>query len=381
MYPASEAFHRAAQAENPQKILLIFKDCVFTNDDVNVENGVEFDDNFNMEEDLAIGQALSNELRFSLFNDERLLNDYTFGEFTATLGVLISESDYVQRGTVTVVTGTATYTTQNSAPFLYRNGVAVSAQPAKAIRSILAHGGKLYCFCDKNTAVVYNEEDMSVDTTGVMKFMREKAELYWKDKGFHYSAKNRILKEWDGGVLRTWEFVPLGVFIADRPNAPDVIEADFTCHDLMQKFDKDMPSAGTLKITYPTTISNLFVKLCNYAKVPYKTASFINSGAVITEEPEDFKSATMRTVIGWIAEAAASNARFDRDGYLVFDWVRDTDQNYNENDYSDFQPYWYETQTVTKLYNRATDGSADKTSGSGDVGYLIQDNPLLRGVS
>ena len=35
---------------------------------------------------------------------------------------------------------------------------------------------------------------------------------------------------------------------------------------------------------------------------------------------------------------------------------------------------------VTKLENRASDGSYDKTSGSGDEVYLIQDNPLLKGV-
>ena len=97
MYPASADFHNAVKNRNPQMPLLIFPDAVFTAEDIDVNAGIEFDDLFNTEENISIGQALMNNVRFTLFNDNQLLNDYEFGEFVATIGVLISESNYLNR--------------------------------------------------------------------------------------------------------------------------------------------------------------------------------------------------------------------------------------------------------------------------------------------
>ena len=104
MYNASAAFHQAVADGEPQIAMLIFYDAVFTNEDIDVTAGLQFNEYFNLEEDIAIGQALSNELSFTLFNDERLLNDYKFGEFIATLGVLINTSTYVQTDGVKIET-------------------------------------------------------------------------------------------------------------------------------------------------------------------------------------------------------------------------------------------------------------------------------------
>jgi hypothetical protein len=183
-----------------------------------------------------------------------------------------------------------------------------------------------------------------------------------------------------GGTRKRYEFVPLGWFTAERPNAPDQIVIQMTCYDFMQKFDQDMPTKEALGISYPTTIGNLFVRMCEYAGVQYRTATFINSTAVIQKEPS-FGASTMRDVLKWIAEAAGSNARFDRDGYLIMDWLRQTGQTYNANSYREFNPYWYATKKVDKLYNRDTQAGGEQTYGTGDEGYLIQDNPLLKGVS
>lgn len=392
MYRCSETFHTAVQNDNPQKALLIFSDCVFTNDDINVENGIEFSDNFNLEEDLCIGQTPSNQLTFSLFNDDRLLNDYEFGEFTATLGVLINESSYSPGGATVICDGEsgAAYTAHSTAPYLRKNGSAVATQPSKAITSMLAYGGKLYCFGDGGYSITYNESNMSVTGETANAFMLQKAERHWYGKGMRYRRNpasdgngqldSMILTEWKNGTISEWEFCPLGVFNAERPKAPNVIEIDFTCYDRMQEFEIDMPSQSDLN--NPTTLLGLFTAMCDYVGVPYSTDTFtINWNAAIDEWPEEFDNSTMRTVLGWIAEAAGSNARFDRDGKLKMDWVRATAQSYDEGSYSEFLPYWYETEKVTKLYNRDTATGEDTTTGSGSAGYLIQDNPLLKGVS
>ena len=376
MYAVSNAFHQAVANGAKQKAMLIFPDLVFTDEDIDVDAGIECDDSFNLEKDVAIGQKTSNEIRFALFNDLRLLNDYEFGEFIATLGVKIGEDTYQQNGSVMVTTGYASYIGDSAQPYLRRNGRAMDVQPSFPVKSMLACEGKLWVFNGSGRYAVYNDQTGANITSlnPVNAFMLHKS-MGWKGKGIYYNPTSRILFIWE-----RYEFCPLGVFDAERPNIPDQIRIDMTCHDRMMKFEKDMPSAEELGISYPTTIGTLFVKMCKYVGVPYRTASFINSGATIDEEPSSFQNVTMRTVIGWIAEAACSNARFDRDGYLVMDWYRNTSQSYSEKDYQEFQVYWYATQAIDKLVNRSTASGEDSEAGSGDVGYLIQDNPLLEGA-
>ena len=382
MYPVSNEFHEAVKEGNDQKVLLIFDDCVFTDEDICVDTGIEFHDNFNLEEDLSIGQTPSNEISFSLFNDERLLNSYKFGDFLATIGVYLQSTTYTEDGNVLINTNRNQYVGYETHPFIKRNGVALGAQPSFAVKSLLGYDGKVWAFSDDEKYAVYDDSTGNNITSSnkLNSFMKNKSQS-WAGRGFYYNKSSRRLMIYSGGTRDIYEFCPLGYFNAERPKAPDVIRIDMTCYDFMQRFEDDMPTAKELGITYPTTISNLFVKLCNYVKLPYKTSEFINSTARIPSEPKDFENVTMREVLKWIAEAAGSNAVIDRDGNVVMKWLTNTSQTYEATDYSDFNPYWYETKKVTKLYNRDTQDVKDHTYGSGKESYLIQDNPLLKGVT
>ena len=380
MYTTSQAFKNAIANNNPQIAMLLFSDAVFTNSDIRVDKGIELNETFNAEEDLAIGQTPSNELLFTLFNDGMHLNDYGFGEFIATIGVKISETIQVQKARVMVDTGSSVWSIALNSSVLMKNGVAVSIQPDALISTILIYNGLVYCFSDTGYAVVYNEATGAKDNRLVNDFMRNKAKSIY-GLGAYYDNSTRLLKLFNGEYIETYEFMPFGVFNAERPNVPTKIEIDFTCYDRMQKFECDMPSSTELNIVYPTTIGMLFVRMCQYLNVPYRTSTFINSSATIDSEPEAFGTATMRTVLGWIAEAAASNARFDRDGYLIMDWLKNTNVVIDEGGYSEFEPYWYQTPNVTKIYNRDTSSGSDITYGNDGSSYLIQDNPLLKGVN
>ena len=190
------------------------------------------------------------------------------------------------------------------------------------------------------------------------------------------SAKTKTYTE--GGVSRTYEFTPLGVFIADRPAVVKKKILSITANDQMTLFDVDMPNATALNITYPTTLGVLFVKLCNYLNVTYKTASFLNNALTVAEEPEEFDGATMRDVLGWIAEAACSIARFDRDGVLELVWFNTVNRYFDEHNYSEFTNAWYETAAVDALNVKNANSTATTAEGSGSNVYLIQDNPFLR---
>jgi hypothetical protein len=382
MYPVSNEFHEAVKNGNEQKALLIFNDCVFTDDDIAVDRGIEFHDYFNTEEDLSIGQATSNEISFSLFNDERLLNDYEFGDFLATLGVFIRSSTYQQTSSVMLTTNNARWLGAETPPFVRRNNNAVSSQPSFAVKSMLGYDNKVWVFSGTGLYAVYDDKTGANITpqNRLNNFMKAKSKQ-WNSKGIFYNKSTRMLHIFQGGVKREYEFCPLGWFTAERPKAPDVIQIDMTCYDWMQKFEKDMPDAKTLGISYPVTIWNLLNAICKYAGVQNgMTGSFINSGAKITKAPDEFNTATMRDVVKWIAEAAAGNAVIDRNGALKLKWLTDTSLLLEATNYSEFNPYWYETKKITKLYNRESSGASETTVGTGDEGYLIQDNPLLKGV-
>ena len=379
MYNASADFHSAVKNGNPQMPLLIFSDTVFTSEDIDVTAGIEFDDLFNTEEDLAIGQTLKNNIRFSLFNDNQLLNDYTFGEFIATIGVMLSSEEFSSESPIYAESGDNIYRGYSYAPYLVINGEEPATQPDGAVRNILVYDGYAYVFTATGYTV-YSETTGEAVAKTVSSFMAYKGKHFSNQFGAVYDKDTRILSIYRSDVVETYEFVPLGTFIADRPDAPMVHTINMVCDDRMKKFDVNMPSNANLNITFPTTIATLYTKMCDYLGVPYETTSFINSDGVISKRPKEFDNATMRQVLSWIAEAAGSNAKFNRDGELRLEWLKTTSVALDEHDYRSFDPCWYETEQVDKLCNRIQ-GSNDATYGSGSVGYLILDNPLLKGVS
>lgn len=379
MYNASADFHAAVKNGNPQMPLLIFPDAVFTSEDIDVTAGIEFDDLFNTEEDLAIGQTLKNNIRFSLFNDNQLLNDYTFGEFIATIGVMLTSEAFSSESPIYAESGDNIYRGYNYAPYLVINGEEPATQPDGAVRNIIVYDGYAYVFTATGYTV-YSEETGEAVAKTVSPFMAYKGKHFKNLFGAVYDNDTRILNIYRSDVVETYEFVPLGTFIADRPDAPMVHTINMVCDDRMKKFDINMPSNASLNITFPTTIATLYTKMCDYLSVPYETDDFINSDGVLSKRPKEFENATMRQVLAWIAEAAGSNAKFNRDGELRLEWLKTTSVALDEHDYRSFDPCWYETEQVGKLCNRAQ-GSSDAIYGSGSVGYLILDNPLLKGVS
>lgn len=192
-------------------------------------------------------------------------------------------------------------------------------------------------------------------------------------------ANSAKIKTFSGGLYPgLYEFTPLGVFIADRPAVVKKKILSITANDQMQLFDVDMPTATAMSLTYPTTLSTLFTKMCNYVGVQYKSATFMNSTLTVSSQPEDFEDATMREVLGWIAEAACSIARFDRDGLLEMAWFSTVNSVYDEHNYTDFSPSWYATKAIDGLHVRNANSEAETVLGQSTNNYLIQDNPFLR---
>ena len=281
MYVVSTAFRNALNRDNEQRCLLQFSNRAFTNEDISINAGLRLIEPFNPATDLTIGLCPSAEIRFDLLNMNYQLENFTFGEFTAYLGVEITS------GTPTEMTRT--------------------------------FGGK------------------------------------------------------------TFAFIPLGVFNASRPDVVRKKIITVTANDRMTLFDVDMPDAETLNITYPISAANLLRAMCSYVGVSCASYSFINSEATLEDEPDAFATATMREVLGWIAELACSIARFNRNGVLELAWWQSQAVTLAESNYIDFSPCWYTAPTITGLHVRNADSTEEVVLGSdGANSYMIQNNPFLR---
>lgn len=294
MISVSSAFQTALANGNPQRMVFSFSNRIISNEDIDIEVGVHFLEEFCSETDLTIGLTPSAEISFDLLNDDGYFDDFGFGTFTAYLGVR---------------TSTAT----NS---------------STAIRPT-------------------------------------------------YSISGTTLTVTGRGVQETYELCSLGVFIALRPDVVQNSTISVTANDKMTLFDRDMPE--DLEITYPATMKQILQAMCTYLGITLATTSFINDSLSVTEAPAAFENATMREVLGWIAEASGSNARINRAGYLELVWLNEVNKTIDEDNYSEFTHSWFNAAGVDQLHIRNADSTEEEILGSsGDNKYMIQNNPFLR---
>lgn len=182
----------------------------------------------------------------------------------------------------------------------------------------------------------------------------------------------------EGGETVWYEFAPLGTFIAQRPDIVRKQILEINANDQMVLFDEEIPDG---LFTFPCTLAELTSAMCTHLGVTLKTNTWLNSDIRVSARPEQFEGATLREVLSWVAEAACSNARFDRNGLLEFVWFNPVNKVYDEHDYSEFTPSWYEVQAIDRLHIRNADSTAElkwPVNGTGTNAYLIQDNPFLR---
>ena len=181
-----------------------------------------------------------------------------------------------------------------------------------------------------------------------------------------------------------YEFAPLGIFIAERPDvvAKDMIEV--RASDRMTLFDVEMPGKSDLSLnptsSNPVTILALLQAMCSYVGVTLASTSFLNNDLTFSSWPtKSFSGRTMREVLKWIAEAAGSMARFNREGELEICWFQTVNVTYDENDYSEFAQTWYETAAIDGLKVRNAEETSESSYGTNPENYyVIAGNPFLR---
>lgn len=188
------------------------------------------------------------------------------------------------------------------------------------------------------------------------------------------------------GVLvgEEYEYVPLGVFISEKPDKLKPKKISITAHDRMVKFDVSA-DAFLNSLSYPTTLKNIFTALCAHVGVPASTADFPNSGKTFDSPLFRTQDVLCREVLQWIAEAACSFARISRSGVCELAWFTDTDVTFNKTansaDYYNAVVSEYQVAKIDKLQVAASEKDIGVIVGTGTNAYQIIDCPMLYGYT
>lgn len=362
MQAVSSTFHAAVLAGAPQSAYLRFEDDIFSNEDIDVSGGgLRWNQAFCNETDLKIGATMSASLSCELLNENKVLQDYEFGEFHAWLGVRISniEQDTFM-GLASGGTGVTTRSVMlgSSPNWILVDGTALGSQPAFEPVSMVVDGGKVYAVSVTGAVWGYDLENGAVMTLDLTDHMEAKA-LSFARRGLFVSCwefdQVAITHQWTkkSGYRQVFEFCRLGVFTAERPAKLMDATVSLDAHDRMVLFEGHLGSEITIPSQTGITFAALMTAMCNDVGVTFATQSFPNSTLVYKKAKSKFKTATYREIIGYVAEAAGRVARMTRDGKLEFVWLNPTQLRVTPDKYSEAAIYSYTVQKIgrTQIYS------------------------------
>ena len=361
----------------PQKIALVFSDLYFTDEDIE-QNGVSISETFSTDEHLSFGACPSAVLSFGVIA-KSLLSGYEFGDCSAYIGVQTSTASFsMPAGTnAYVVIGANVWTATASGVFV--DGARISSGK---FNSLLYDGTDLYAF-GSTFSLKINPSDNSFVTYLPHKFMAQKMLV---PHSIAVTTSGGVItgaSMWTSDTLIGYEFCPMGVYMVEKPKKTvgEVVTIQ-DAYDRMKLFDVDATEFLS-SLTYPKTLSQIYVALCNYIGVGYVSATFPYSTVSYANSPFSDASGSCREILSWIAERARKVAKFDRTGRLDLVWVGSSvTESLTTSDIGmdDYDCSEYHTEAVTGVLLKSTSGTS-LSFGSMDNPYSIMGNPFISTIT
>lgn len=437
MYFAGDAFRSAVYERNPaERILLRMPGLCLTAEDLT--GSLTYTEGLNNEEELTIGECPASTLALKIRNDHGLLTDYAFtGECHAMIGVRTQQEPGAGGAPYAILRyggdQPVTFRGGHTEPWLTINGEAPTIQPPFPVHAVIIEGNRVYCVSESGAvwgaawvdgrewgalasltwgeiaaekwdsiqgylapltasadwdalaSKTWDELEASgiawsdfVSTIDVIPFMQAKL-TKWAAAGRGVWHDGNTVYEF-GKAIEKYEYVPLGIFLPDKPKKRRVTRIEFNANDRMVLFDADATEflAG---IAYPTTTGEVLAALCEYVGVALVTPTFINSTRLIEEPLFDGEAVTCRDILRWIAEAACAYGRMTRDGELELAWFGTEAADIPMTQYFDIDVAEYQVMPIDKLQIAGSEADIGVIIGEGANGYQIMDNPYLYGAS
>ena len=377
-YTVSQDFKTAIKdGITPQKIALVFSDLYFTDEDIE-QNGVNISETFCTDEHLSFGACPSAVLSFGVIA-KSLLSGYEFGDCSVYIGVQTSTASFTMpAGTnAYVVIGANVWTATASGVFV--DGARISSGK---FNSLLYYGNDLYAF-GSTFSLKINPSDNSFVTYLPHKFMAQKMLTPHSIAVITSGGVITGASVWGVDALIGYEFCPMGVYMVEKPKKTvgEVVTIQ-DAYDRMKLFDVDATEFLS-SLTYPKTLSQIYVALCNYIGIGYVSDTFPYSTVSYANSPFSDASCSCREILSWIAERARKVARFDRTGRLDLVWVGSSvTESLTTSDIGmdDYDCSEYHTEEVTGVLLKSTSGTS-LSFGSMDNPYSIMGNPFISTIT
>lgn len=233
------------------------------------------------------------------------------------------------------------------------------------------------------SSMAFDEDDLTIGSAcsaelGVNLINHDGSLSSYDFDGTEFTAEIGVLIDGE------YEWVPLGVFISEKPDKLKTTIISLSAHDRMVMFDKDADSF-LLSLSYPITLKGVFIALCGYVGVPYVDSDFPNADKVFDTALIDAQGVTCREVLQWIAEATSSFARINRAGACELAWFEETNVTFTKTtqraDYFNVAIAEYSVAQIDKLQVAGSETDIGVIVGTGMNGYHIVDNPFLYGYT
>ena len=404
MYNVSTMFNAAIVANQDQRLLIKWGDnAILTAEDISAtDGGLKYTEYANPGEDLTIGQAVQSTLELYLLNADgkagELIKSKGKTLFSALLGVKLvgaaidTGQDIATGATLAVVlnNGGSNKIAVSANPswgHIVRNGAQIAV--SGAVHALAAMDGHLYLI-GSGGAILGQYAYSSDATTLTAETAVTPAEIT-KDKlsrwaSAHTCATLDGLKAYDftisGGniMAERWEYAPLGNFIAEKPSKTQDDIITVNAYDQMSLFDRDATSFIS-GLTFPLKLTQLFVKLCEYVKIGYKSGTLINGSVSYSASTFIADGYTLRDIFSFIAETAGGFARISRDGTAEIAWFESSGRTIGKKQRFSMDLAEYTTKAVGGISIKNTNSDAVCTypaeiTDDAQI-YTTVDNPLL----
>lgn len=183
----------------------------------------------------------------------------------------------------------------------------------------------------------------------------------------HFLQPSQPSKMLNSGDL--WEDVPLGRFNIDSVKR---LRNTIELKAIDDMANLDIPYSLS-KLSYPATLYQIYVNICNVADVQVGTVNFPNKDYVVTNRPDG--DLTLRDVLGYVAELSGTFAKFNRTGALELKWYTSTNIEIGPQNRFNFKPSDDEVRIKGIM---ATVGDTTFLAGTDEYAIDLTENPLLQ---
>lgn len=122
-------------------------------------------------------------------------------------------------------------------------------------------------------------------------------------------------------VNGTMEWLQIGVYDIDRPTSTGR-SIEIQAYD---KLNSMKVALNTVSVSYPTTLGDIALKLCDACGVTLESSAFPNNDYQVKDAPKLVDSDTCLSGIAWVAQIACCYVKCSNLGHIVLDWYDPAD--------------------------------------------------------